>query len=129
MEKYLTIFILSLSFTSFGQNCSMLENGKYEITYFDKKVNPSLFEIVGNHYYTFQDGTKKEFEIKMLSKCSFELKDNEKVDETKLTEFQKVIAKLKPFFEITKVEENVYYFVCIIDLHVQCGNGKFTKKE
>jgi hypothetical protein len=65
--KYLIIIILSLSFTSFGQNCSMLKNGKYEIQYDTKDRNPSLFEIDGNHYYAFEDGGKKDYEIKILS--------------------------------------------------------------
>jgi len=120
---------MSLSFTSFGQNCSMLKDGKYEIQYDTKERNLSLFEIDGNHYYAFEDGDKKDYEIKMLSNCSFRLENNDKVDESKLTEVQKMLGKQKPYFEIIKVEKNVYYFVCRIDLHVQCGSGKFIRKE
>jgi hypothetical protein len=129
MEKYLIIIIMSLSFTSFGQNCSMLKNGKYEIQYDAKDRNSSLLKIDGNHYYTFEDGDKKDYEIKMLNNCSFRLENNDKVDESKLTEVQKMLGKQKPYFEIIKVERNVYYFVCRIDLHVQCGSGKFIRKE
>jgi hypothetical protein len=129
MEKYLILLIISLSFSSFGQNCSMLKNGKYEIQYDAKERNSSLIEINGNHYYTDHDDGKKDYEIITLSNCSFRLKNNEKVDESKLTEFQKIISKQKPYFEIIKVEGSVYYFVCRIDFHVQCGTGKFIKKE
>ncbi|MGQ7944448.1 hypothetical protein [Flavobacterium sp. WC2509] len=129
MEKYLIVIIMSLSFTSFGQNCSMLKNGKYEMRYDTKDRNSSLIEINGNHYYTFQDNVKKDYEIKTLSNCSFQLENNDKVDESKLTEVQRMLAKQKPYFEIIKVEGNVYHFVCRIDLHVQCGSGKFIRKE
>jgi len=129
MKKYLMIFILSLSFPSFGQNCSMLKNGKYETQYDDKNHDSSLFEINGNHLYSYQDGTKKEYEIISLSNCSFQLKNNEKVDESKLTDFQKMILKQETYFEITKVEGNIYYFICRVDLHIQCGTGIFIKKE
>ena len=129
MKKYLIIFILSLSFACFGQNCSMLENGKYEVQFDSKDYNSNLFEISGNHYYTYQDGVKKDYEIKILGNCSFQLKNSDKVDESKLTEFQKILAKQETYFEITKVEGNIYFFVCRVDLHIQCGTGKFIKKE
>ncbi len=129
MKKYLTIIILSLCLSSFGQNCSILKNGKYETQYDDKNHGSSLFEIKENHYYTYEDNAKKDYEIVTLSDCSFQLKNNEKVDESKLTEFQKIISKQKPYFEIIKVEGNTYYFVCRIDLHIQCGTGKFIKND
>ncbi len=129
MKKYLIIIFLNLSFSSFGQNCSMLKNGKYEIQYDSKDRNSSLFEIDGNHYYAFEDGDKKDYEIKMLSNCSFRIENNAKVDESKLTEVQILLAKQKPYFEIIKVKGNVYYFVCRIDLHIQCGSGKFIRTE
>jgi hypothetical protein len=129
MEKYLIIIILSLSLASFGQNCSMLKNGKYEMQYDTKDRNLSFFEINENQYYAFQNGEKMDCEIKILSNCSFRLENNDKVDESKLTEVQRILAKQKPYFEITKVEANVYYFVCRIDLHIQCGSGKFIRTE
>lgn len=129
MEKYLVLFFFNLSVTFYGQNCSMLKNGKYEIQYNSIQRNSSQFEINGNKYYTNDDKGKKESDIKMLSKCSFQLENKEKVDESKLTEFQKIISKQKPYFEIINVEENIYYFVCRIDMHIQCGSGKFIRKE
>ena len=129
MEKYLVIIFFNLSVTSFGQNCSMLKNGKYDIQYDSIQRNLSQFEINGNKYYTTDDNGKKESDIKMLSNCSFYIENKEKVDESKLTEFQKIISKQKPYFEIIKVEGNIYYFVCRIDLHIQCGSGKFIRKE
>ncbi|MGZ9675399.1 hypothetical protein [Flavobacterium sp. GNP001] len=129
MEKYLILIIISLSFTSFGQNCSMLKNGKYEIHYDEKERSSSLIKINGNHYYIYQGDEKKDYEIKLLDNCSFQVKNNEKVDESKRTEFQRIISKQNSFFEIIKVEGSVYYFVCRVDLHIQCGTGKFIKKE
>jgi hypothetical protein len=129
MKKYLVIFFLNLSVTVFGQNCSMLKNGSYEIQYDSIKRDSSQFEVDGNKYYTIDDNGKKESDIKMLSNCSFQLENKEKVEESKLTEFQKIISKQKPYFEIIKVEGNIYYFVCRIDLHIQCGSGKFIRIE
>jgi hypothetical protein len=129
MKKYFVIIVLNLSFFSFGQNCSMLKDGKYETHYDDKNRASNLFEINGSHYYAYQDDTKKDYEIITLGNCSFQLKNNENVDESKLTEFQKIITKQELYFEITKVEGNTYYFVCRINLDVQCGSGKFVKKE
>lgn len=105
----------------------MLKNGKYEAIYDDKNRQSSQFEVNGNKYSTFEDGIKKDYEIISLSNCSFWIKDDEKIDETKLTEFQKIISRQQPYFEITRTEENVYYFVCRENLHVQCGTGKFIK--
>lgn len=127
MKRYLTIIIFSLNLCSFGQDCSMLKNGKYEAIYDDKNRQSSQFEVNGNKYSTFEDGIKKDYEIISLSNCSFWIKDDEKIDETKLTEFQKIISRQQPYFEITRTEENVYYFVCRENLHVQCGTGKFIK--
>lgn len=107
----------------------MLKNGKYETEYDRKEVNANSFEINENHYIFYEEGIRKDYKIKMLSNCNFEVENNDKIDESKLTEFQKMLAKQKPYFEITKVEGNVYYFVCRIDLHIQCGSGKFVRKE
>ena len=89
----------------------------------------SNFEIIGNHFYTFIDDKKVEREILILSECSFELKSQEIIDETKMTELQKVLNRQKPYFDIIKVEENVYYFVCRIDLHVISYSGKFIRSN
>jgi hypothetical protein len=107
----------------------MLKDGKYEAQYDDKNRRSSLFEINGTTYSADDNGIKKDYEIIMLNNCSFELKDSEKVDEIKLTAFQKVISKQRRSFDIIKIEGNVYYFVCRVNLHVECGAGRFIKKE
>lgn len=87
MKKYFAYLIFNFSLSSVGQDFSKLENGKYETQYDDINRESSQFEICGNKYYTFQDGIKKNYEIVLLSNCSFQLKINEKIDQTKLTEF------------------------------------------
>ena len=129
MEKYLIIMLFSINLISFGQNCSFLKDGSYELQYDGKDSTSSLVAIRGNYYYTYENNIKKEGAIKILNNCTFRFENNEKVDESELTEFQKIIAKQKPFFEVTKVEGNVYYFLCRINLHVQCGSGQFIRKE
>ena len=126
---YKVLFLLILSLPCFGQNCKMLEDGKYELLYDSINQDSTFFEINKDKYSTNLNGEIKDFEIKILSNCSFRLKSNEVVDESKLTEFQKVISKQSFYYEITKVEGNVYYFKCKVNLHVQCGTGRFIKIE
>ena len=128
MKKYLLTIMFCLNFSAFGQNCSMLKNGKYETLYDGRDNYSDPFEIKENNYILYQNRVNKDYKIRMLGNCSFQIENIEKVDESKLTEFQKILNKQKPYFEITKVEGNVYYFVCRINLHIQCGSGKFVGK-
>lgn len=129
--KYL-LFIFCLTNLSFGQsqNCHMLKDGKYSIEYDSmfKNYPRYKFEIKGNRYFTFKNELKKDFEIITITDCSFRINDNEILDELKLTDFQKIIVKQQPYYEIYRVEGNEYYFICRIDLHVQCYSGKFIRE-
>ena len=71
---------------------------------------------------------KKDFKIIKISDCIYKLENKEVIDESKLTDLQKKLIKQQPYFEIQKVEGNVYYFVCREDLHVLCYSGKFIKE-
>ena len=114
-----------------AQKCSLPTDGKYDVLYDSEFKNyPKYdFEIVGSHYYIYENGEKKEYEIVKLDDCSFRLKDNEIIDETKLTELQKVLNRQKPYFDIYKTERNTYYFVCRIDLHIQTYSGQFIQRR
>lgn len=126
---FFTLFIVSLASVQ-AQNCHMLKNGKYSIEYDTKFKNyPKYeFEIKGNVYYKFENDIKRDFKIIKISDCSFSLENDEIIDESKLTDLQKMLVQQKPYFEIYKVEENEYYFICRIDLHVQCYSGKFIRE-
>jgi hypothetical protein len=127
LHKYL--ILLFFSFQCVGQNCSMLKNGKYELKYDSINQNSTFFQINENKYSTIINEENKYFEIKIIDKCSFQLKNNEIIDDSKLTEFQKILSKQTFYYEITKVEGDIYYFICWVNLHIQCGKGMFIKIE
>ncbi len=126
---YKVILFLFFRFTSFAQNCKMLEDGKYQMKNDNQNHDSSFFEINKNVYSTSFNGEINVFEIKTLSNCSFELKNIEVVDDSKMTEFERAIYRQGYYYEITKVEGNEYFFTCKVDLHIQCGSGKFIKLE
>ena len=130
MKYLLIIFFLTNLFFVQGQSCQMLKDGVYNIEYDSvfKNYPKHKFEINGNQYSTFENDVNKNFEIIKINDCSFRLKNDEIIDESKLTDLQKVLVKQKPYFEIYKVEGDVYYFICRVDLHVQCYSGKFIKE-
>jgi hypothetical protein len=132
MKKCLYILLVSLNIYSLtAQNCTLPKDGKYIVEYDSEFRNrPKYnFEIVGDHYYAYENGQKKEYKIVKLNDCSFRFQNEEIIDETKLTELQKMLNKQKPYFDIYKVEKNIYYFVCRIDLHIQSYSGKFIREE
>lgn len=130
MKYLLFIFFLTNLVFVKAQNCNIPKDGKYSIEYDDKFKNypKCVFEIKGNDYYQFENDKKKDFKIIKISDCIYKLENKEVIDESKLTDLQKKLIKQQPYFEIQKVEGNVYYFVCREDLHVLCYSGKFIKE-
>ncbi|MDP5000618.1 MAG: hypothetical protein NWQ15_01870 [Flavobacterium sp.] len=129
--KYLFFILFLVSLASVqAQNCHMLKDGKYRVEYDSvfKNYPKYSFEIKGNVYYKFENEIKRDFKIIKISDCSFSLENDEIIDESKLTDLQKMLLQQKPYFEIYKVEENEYYFICRIDFHVQCYSGKFIRE-
>lgn len=112
-----------------AQNCSILEEGRYEMFYDPEDVKVSAFEIRDDKYYSEDDNYNKGYEIDKLDACSFQIIDLETQDQATLSEFQKVVSKQKYYFEITKVEGKTFYFICRVDLHINCGTGKFIRKS
>lgn len=130
MKHLLFIFFMTNLFFVQAQNCNIPKDGKYSIEYDSKFENypKCVFEIKGNDYYQFENDKKKDFKIIKISDCIYKLENKEVIDESKLTDLQKKLIKKQPYFEIQKVEGNVYYFVCREDLHVLCYSGKFIKE-
>jgi hypothetical protein len=130
MKYLLLIFFLTNLFFVQAQSCQMLKDGKYSIEYDSvfKDYPKHKFEIKGNQYTAFENEIDKNFEIIKISDCSFRLKNDEIINESKLTDLQKMLLKQKPYIEIYKVEGNEYYFIYRINLHVQSYSGKFIRE-
>jgi len=112
-----------------AQNCSIPENGNYRVE-FDDANNPnsgSTFKLQNKTVYFMTNNAIDEYELFQLGKCQYTLKSKENVNESKFTDFQKMLIKQGWYYDITNVVENVYYFIMRIDLHIQCGSGKFVK--
>ncbi|MDP5098032.1 MAG: hypothetical protein NWP90_10205, partial [Flavobacterium sp.] len=81
------------------------KDGKYRVEYDSvfKNYPKYSFEIKGNVYYKFENEIKRDFKIIKISDCSFSLENDEIIDESKLTDLQKMLLQQKPYFEIYKV--------------------------
>lgn len=129
MKSLLILILTVMTIPFFGQNCTMLTNGKYDLYYDLNDSISSSFEINNNQLFTEQNDEKKVFEIKILDPCRFKILNKEEIDWSQLSDIQKILAKQERSFEITKVEGNSYSFICIINEHINCGTGKFIRKE
>ena len=122
------LFILATSHSISGQICSQLTNGTY-VTEFDssfKNYPKSHFKVKDNKYYLIKKNKREKYEIIKLDKCSFRLK-KKLLDTTGFTEFQKLLSRQQPYFDIYKVEGNFYYFVFRVNLHTQSYSGRFLR--
>ncbi|MBD3583907.1 hypothetical protein [Flavobacterium selenitireducens] len=125
----ISLLICLISTVCVAQNCSLLKDGKYEMFYDSAEENVSAFEIKDNKYFSVEDNNEEGYIINELDKCCFQILKPELKNDSNLTEFQKIINRQKRYFEITGVEGNVFYFICRVNLHVNCGTGKFVKKS
>ena len=128
MSKMLMIIFLVITVKGGAQDCSMLKDGSYEMYYDSTKEVVSRFRIIGSDYLSADIGNQKEYNIVKLDVCSFQIESKEPIDESKLTEIQLILSKQKSYFEITRVEGNEYYFICRVNLHINCGTGKFVRR-
>ena len=87
----------------------------------------STFVKKGNQYYFIEDNIEKVGSIINLDKCNFRFESGHKMEDDKITEIQRLLSAQKIYYEISKVENNTYYFICRVNLHVNCGTGKFIK--
>ncbi|MBU4539031.1 MAG: hypothetical protein L6264_04170 [Weeksellaceae bacterium] len=111
----------------FSQDLS-LPNGKYKIEYDEQFRNhPGYNFTIKDNEITFHeiqgDITRR---IEKNSDCSLRI-EKEKIDESTLTEFQKIINKQHPYYSFTKINNGEFKFIYRIDLHVMINSGKFIK--
>jgi uncharacterized protein YcgL (UPF0745 family) len=128
MKLCFVLLFLKLSVLASGQDCKMLQNGTYELQWSGSE-DKFLIEINDNQYFSLDNNQKKSFTIKALNACTFELEKNENDDASELTEFQKILSKQGFYIQITHVEGNCYHFICHVNLHIQCGSGRYLKLE
>ena len=125
------IIVCFLFFTKnlFSQDC-VLPNGKYKIEYDKQFENYSKFDFrISNDSITFYE---KETEIKRKIEknngCSLVI-EKEEVDETSLTDLQKMLNKQHPFYTFKKISNSKFEFIYRVDLHFMINSGKFIKLE
>jgi hypothetical protein len=121
----LLIVISNLSITA--QNCHQLTNGTYKMKYDDVNSKTHKLKIKNDICKIYYENKTERFKIIRLSECSFRLESFEKIDETKLTEIQRLLYRQEHYYEITEVSGNIYIFTCRVNLHIECGKGKFEK--
>lgn len=132
LKLFSIILLASFSHNNlYSQNCSQLKNGTYKIEYDRsfKGYKKYIYEFINDTCYITGDTGREKFQITRSSNCTFRLKSEKPLDESNMTDFQKIISKQKPFYDIYKVDKNMYWFVLRVDLHVQECSGKFILLE
>lgn len=125
--KISLIFILFLTNNLFSQDC-VLPNGKYKIE-FDKqfeKYPKFAFRILNDSITFYENNYGISLKIEKNNDCSLVI-EKEKIDETNLTEFQKIINKQHPFYTFKKINDLEFEFIYRVDLHVTINSGRFIK--
>ena len=130
VKTYL-IIVCILFFTNnlFSQNCK-LPNGKYKIE-FDKQFEkyPKFEFLISNDSITFFDNnTEIRRRIEKNNDCSLVI-EKEIVDETNLTDLQKILNKQHPFYTFKKINSSDFEFIYRVDLHIMINSGKFIKLD
>ena len=124
----MTIFSL-LSFVS--NDCKKLNDGNYKVEYdpmFEKY--PSFSFIIKDHEFILkQHDSISNLKIEWLSNCAFRVIGFTQPKEP-LSDFQKgFYSSGKPYYEITKVQNDTTYFIFRKNLHIQIYSGKFIRTK
>lgn len=121
------VCFLFLTNNLFSQDC-VLPNGKYKIE-FDKQFekHPKFEFRISNDSITFyENDTEIRRKIEKNNDCSLVI-EKEIVDETNLTDLQKLLNKQHPFYTFKKINNSKFEFIYRVDLHVMINSGKFIK--
>lgn len=122
---YLLCFIISGNL--FAQKCLPLKDGEY-LLYFNNSKFKQNIKIIGKKWYSESNGAITEFEIIEIGDCAFRLKSSVPPDTSKMSDFDKILAKRVPYYDITKREKNIYYFTLRVDLHIEEDSGMLIRK-
>ena len=123
------ILFCSLFFTNnlFSQNC-VLPSGKYKIE-FDKQFEmyPKFeFRILNDSITFYEKDSIVTRKIEKNNSCSLVI-EKEIIDETDLTELQKMLNRQHPFYTFKKITDSKFKFIYRVDLHVMINSGKFIR--
>lgn len=121
------IIVCILFFTNnlFSQDC-VLPNGKYKIE-FDKqfeKYPKYEFRILNDSITFYENDIEITCKIEKNNDCSLVI-EKEKIDETNLTDLQKMLNKQHPFYTFKKINDSKFEFIYRVDLHVTINSGRF----
>lgn len=118
---------LSLSFVA--NDCKKLRDGNYKVEYdsmFEKYPSFS-FTIKDREFTLKQDDSISNLKIEWLNNCAFKVIGFTEPEEP-LSEFQRnFYSSGKPYYEITKIQNDTAYFIFRKNLHVQIYSGRFIR--
>ena len=125
------ILFCSLFFANniFSQNC-ILPNGKYKVE-FDKQFElyPKFeFQILNDSITFYENYSFVTRKIEKNKDCSLII-EKEIIDETDLTELQKMLNRQHPFYTFKTISDSRFDFIYRVDLHVMINSGKFVLIE
>lgn len=123
------LFIILNYIICLSQDCSMLPDGRYEVKYDEmfEIYGNYQFEIAGNNFIRIDDKKRINQTIEKHSECRFSLKSKDTINKNDFSELEKMLSTGTPFYDITKVDNNTYYFTLRIDLHLAICSGTFLK--
>lgn len=109
----------------YSQDC-VLPNGRYKIE-FDKQFekHPKFeFKILNDSITFYEKEVEFSHKIEKNSDCKLVI-EKEKIDESNLTDLQKVLNKQHPFYLFKKINESNFEFIYTVDLHIMTNSGRF----
>ncbi|KOY85708.1 hypothetical protein AD998_05670 [bacterium 336/3] len=127
--KFLWIIFVFFAFhlSTLAQKCLPLKDGEY-LLYFNNSKFKQNIKIVGKKWYSELNGEITEFEIIEIGDCTFRLKSSIPPDTSKMSDFDKILAKRPSYYDIIKREKNIYYFTLRVDLYIEEDSGMLIRK-
>ena len=135
MKSILLLLLFFSSLFSSAQDCSLLPTGTYKAE-FDtfasvvRRTDPQVrYEIFRDTCYIVKNGKVTRYNIRPLSKCSFQLKNSIPPDTSKLTLNQKAWLREEEswVYHITQVKDGIYDFQLLVGVHVRNQPGRFIR--